>query len=79
MITRQNLKKTIEFNLPEDAEEYELCKKSKNMYYAMVELYYHIQDKSEHCSLYNPDILVYDDTLDYFENTLNKYGVKEFI
>lgn len=70
------MKAILEFNLPDDQEDYELCNKAQDMSYALHELQQHLRNKVKY-ETDDPDKWeAYDEIYQEFYNIMNKNNIQ---
>lgn len=70
------MKAIIEFNLPEDQSEYELCNKAQDMSYALHELRQHLRNKVKYETDDPNKWEAYDEIYQEFYNIMNKHNIQ---
>jgi hypothetical protein len=70
------MKATIEFNLPEDQEEYEICNKALDMSIALQGIREYLRGKVKYDTHDEKKWEVYDEVYQQFFEILNNYNIK---
>ena len=70
------MKAVLEFNLPDDQEEYELCNKAQDMSYALHQIQQYLRSKVKYETDDPNKWEAYDEMYQEFYNIINKNNIQ---